>query len=108
MAKRVDIAERLKELDCDPVAGMVRIAKAAEDNKNLPLAAKILGDLLEYTAPKLKSVEHSIGPETMDFLDRQQRLARIRELYAQVGQKHPEILDGELAEPQLLHIPEEP
>lgn len=107
MGKRIDIAERLKELGFDPVEGMVRIAKAAEE-KNPKLAAKIMADLLEYTAPKLKSMELSIDPDTRDFLkDRQQRLERIRTLARQVGLAT--VIEGECTEvPVLLHKPDTP
>lgn len=111
MAKRVDIAKRLEELGLDPVEGMVRIAERAEANGNLSLAAKIMGDLLEYTAPKLKSMEVSIEPETRDFIDRQARLNRIASLL----KSNPQLLtkletDGVLLEGEvkvLKHIPEQ-
>lgn len=104
MGKRVDIAERLKALGVDPVEGMVRIAQKAEATGNLALAGKMLGDLLEYTAPKLKAMEFSIEPETRDFLDRQQRRQRIKELARQTGIT----LEGEVVGKALLHVPEEP
>jgi len=84
MGKRVEIAERLKALGVDPVEGMARIAMQAERNGNATLAAKIYGELLQYTAPKLKAVEHSIAPSTMDFIDRHARLQRIRQLTSQL------------------------
>lgn len=111
MARRIDIAKRLEELGLDPVEGMVRIASRAEASGNLPLAAKIMADLLEYTAPKLKSMEVSIEPETRDFLDRQARLDRI----ASILKNNPQLL-GKLEEDGVLdvgevkvlkHIPEE-
>lgn len=85
MAKRVDIAKRLEELGFDPVETMVRIVKSAEEAKNLPLAGKMAAELMQYTAPKLKSIEYSIGAETMEFLDRAARRRRIRELLSEVG-----------------------
>jgi hypothetical protein len=107
MAKKVDIAERLKELGFDPVDGMVRIAKRAEQEGKLGMAAKIMGDLLEYTAPKLKSMEVSIEPETRDFLDRQARLKRIQDLIRQT--RVPVVIDGEtVSELPLLHTPDTP
>lgn len=105
MGKRVDIAKRLEELGVDPVAGMVRIAKRAERSGNLALAGKILGDLLEYTAPKLKAVEHSIEPETRNFLQtREERRLRIAELLAQTKMAG----DLPVVTGELLHIPDEP
>jgi len=102
MGKRVDIAKRLEELGCDPVEGMVRIAQAAEENKNPTLAAHILGELLQYTAPKLKAMEFSIEPDTMQFLDRQARLNRIRQLVRET--QIP--IEGAVIE-QIMHTPED-
>ena len=105
MGKKVDIAQRLSELGFDPVDGMVRIAKRAEDEGSLGLAAKIMGDLLEYTAPKLKSMEVSIEPDTRDFLDRQARLQRIQQLIRET--RVPVTIDGvALSELPLLHNPD--
>ena len=106
MGKKVDIAERLKELGCDPVEGLARIAKNAEQGGKPALAAKVYSDLLGYVAPKLKSVEHSIEPETRDFLDRQQRLARIKQLAQQTGVLGA--VDAEFEVVPEKHIPEEP
>lgn len=86
MGKRIDVAERLKDLGFDPVDTMVRIITRAEATGNLALAAKISADLLEYTAPKLKSMELGIEPETRDFLlKREERLTRIRALARQLN-----------------------
>lgn len=83
--KRVNIADRLAELGHDPVTNLVRIATVAESSGNLALAAKVNAELLEYTAPKLKMVEHEIGDNLADALmTPDQRRARIRELNAQV------------------------
>lgn len=87
MAKRVDIAKRLEDLGFDPVATMVKIIAAAEEAKNHSLAGKMTAELLQYTAPKLKSIEYSVGQDTMDFLDRVTRRRRIRELLTEVGKE---------------------
>lgn len=91
---RLDIAARLEAMGVDPLEGMVRIAQKAEATGNLVLAAKIFGDMLEYMAPKLKTMELSLEPETMQFLDRQARQARIAQLLAQTGMA--EVIDGEV------------
>lgn len=85
MGKRIDIAERLRALGVDPVEGMARIALQAERDNNLTLAAKTYAELLQYCAPKLKSMEHSIAPETQNFIERQQRLERIKTLLEQLA-----------------------
>lgn len=107
MGKRVDIAKRLEELGVDPLLGMLRIGEKAERAGNLALALKVNIDLLEYIAPKLKSMEFSIEPETREFLDRHERLARIKALAQQVQLRlgDDNVID---AEPPLLHIPDTP
>ena len=54
-----EISQRLAELDCDPIAGL---AKLATDKKQEPaLRARCYAELLEYVRPKLSRVEHT-GP----------------------------------------------
>lgn len=108
MAKRVDIADRLKALGVDPVEGLTRIAAKAERLGNDALAAKVYGELLQYTAPKLKTVEHAIEAGTRDFLDAQQRQQRIRELAAQTGLTDKLVRENDPARPlTLLHVPDD-
>ena len=86
MAKRPDIAERLKSLGVDPLEGMVRIAARAEQAGNLPLAGKMYAEMMEYTAPKLKSMEMSFDPDApLVVMTPEQRRERIRELMRQTG-----------------------
>ena len=108
--QRVDIAERLKQLNVDPVEGMARIARRAEEQGNLALAAKVLGDLLEYTAPKLKSMEVKVDPATLETMDRLTRLRRIEQLWEQVKMRPAgagNVIEGELV-PLLNHEPDKP
>lgn len=56
-----EVVERLENLGCDPLEGMVRIASQAEAAGDLNLAGRMYAELAPYVAPKLKSVEHS-GP----------------------------------------------
>lgn len=110
MGKRIDIGKRLEELGYDPVLALVRIGKKARRTGNLTLAAKVAADLLEYTAPKLKSMEVSIEPETMSFIDRQRRLDRIADLLKANPQLLEKLVDeGTLDDgvvPVLKHTPE--
>lgn len=104
---RVDIAERLKQLGQDPVEAMVRLARRAEESGNLALAAKIHSDLLEYTAPKLKSMEVSIEPDTMEFLTKEARRQRIAQLLEQTRLTPVKVIEGEVVR-VLNHDPEKP
>lgn len=79
------VADRLKELGVDPVAGMARIAMTAELSGNLALAGRMYSELTEYTAPKLKQIEHTLDEETLSLLDPAARRARINNLLAQRG-----------------------
>lgn len=86
MAKRDDIAERLKAAGVDPLQGMVRIAEKAEASGNLALAGKMFAELMEYTAPKLKSMEMSFDPEApLVVMTAEERRARIAQLAVQTG-----------------------
>lgn len=89
------MVKRLEELGVDPLESLVRIAMRAEAAGNLALAQKTWSDLMAYTAPKLKSMEVSIEPGTMQFLDRQQRLNRIESLLRQIGHTQAaDIIEG--------------
>lgn len=68
------VAERLKELDCDPIEGMTIIAaemmeaaRTQPDFREKQLAYKTAGDmykeLAQYSSPKLRSVELTTDPE---------------------------------------------
>jgi len=51
------VKERLNELNCDPVEGMVKIANLSMKSKDYELAARMYKELAQYVAPKLRSVE---------------------------------------------------
>lgn len=56
--KRTQIViDRLDELDCDPLEGMVRIAKNAEEAGELAIACKVYSELAQYCYPKRKAVD---------------------------------------------------
>ena len=48
-----DVAKRLKELGCDPIAELVALAR--DEAAPLPLSARIYSDLANYVAPKRKA-----------------------------------------------------
>jgi len=53
------VRDRLAELKCDPVQGLVKIAM---DASNTPeLRAKVYADLLAFSAPKPKAIELTAG-----------------------------------------------
>ena len=53
------VRDRLAELNCDPVQGLVKIAT---DPSNTPeLRAKVYADLLAFSAPKPKAIELTAG-----------------------------------------------
>lgn len=55
--RTAEVAERLAALDCDPIAGMARLAM---DESNAPeLRGRMFSELAQYVAPKRKAVEHS-------------------------------------------------
>ncbi len=73
-----EVTERLAELDCDPIAGMARIAKQAEEAGELPLAGQMYKELAPYIAPKRRAVEQTIITEPRS--GEELRNAAIREL----------------------------
>lgn len=50
-----DVAEQLRELDCDPIAGMAKLAR--DDTVPIALRARMFADLANYAAPRRKAVE---------------------------------------------------
>lgn len=55
--KTQDVIDRLKELNCDPIEGMARIAQAALEIADLQLAGQMFKELAQYVAPKRKAIE---------------------------------------------------
>jgi hypothetical protein len=54
-----DVIDRLKELKCDPIEGMAKIAAQAMTEGELMLAGQMYKELAQYVAPKRKAVEHT-------------------------------------------------
>jgi hypothetical protein len=51
------VADLLAEMDCDPIAGMARIA--TDESNPIELRARMFAELAQYVAPKRKAVEYS-------------------------------------------------
>jgi len=58
--RTVELVERLAELECDPVEGLVAIA--ADPDTDVALRARVYADLLPYLYPKRKAMELA-GPD---------------------------------------------
>ena len=56
--RTLEAAERLAELDCDPLEGMAKIAM--DKRTPLELRARMLAELVPYLYPKRKAVEHAV------------------------------------------------
>lgn len=52
--KTQNVIERLDKLKCDPLEGMVRIAKQAEQDGDYPLAGSMYKELATYVYAKEK------------------------------------------------------
>lgn len=58
------VSERLRQMGCDPIEGMARLAM---DEKNAPeLRGRMYAELAQYEFPKRKAVEHSLAPDLTD------------------------------------------
>ena len=57
--KTLEVIERLKELKCDPIEGMAKIAKDAYEEGDKQLAGQMYKELAQYVAPKRKAIEVS-------------------------------------------------
>ena len=71
-----DIGERLDELNCDPIEGMVDIAEQAMKEKQYALAGQMYKELTQYIASKKRPILNQ--KETLDLA------TRIREGLGQV------------------------
>lgn len=52
-----ELQEKLRELNCDPIKGMVDIANSSEAEGNLTLAGQMYKELAQYIYPKRKATE---------------------------------------------------
>lgn len=53
------IEEKLAQFDCDPIEGMIQVARQAMGEGNLAIAGQMYKELAQYIAPKRKAVELS-------------------------------------------------
>ena len=51
-----ELHEKLSELDCDPIKGMVDIANDSQADGNLMLAGQMYKELAQYVYPKRKAM----------------------------------------------------
>jgi len=51
------VIDQLKEIGCDPIAGMAEIALLARNSDDLTLAGQMYKELAQYVAPKRKAIE---------------------------------------------------
>lgn len=59
--RTVELTERLEQLGCDPVAGLVSIA--ADQTATLELRARCYESLLPYLYPKRKAIDVTVAGE---------------------------------------------
>ncbi len=58
------VQEKLNELDCDPIEGMVKIANLSMKSEDYELAARMYKELAQFVAPKLRSTEVKADAES--------------------------------------------
>ena len=87
-----DVAEQLRQLDCDPIAGMAKIA--GDDAMPTVLRARMFAELATYIAPRRKAVELTgangsplEATMTLDFdaLSTDEKLKTLRDLLTKAG-----------------------
>jgi hypothetical protein len=57
--KSADIQAKFDKMGCDPLEGMMEIAKEAMEIKDYQLAGSMFKELAQYVAPKRKAIEVS-------------------------------------------------
>ena len=79
------VIDKLEELGCDPIEGMVRIAE--DENNPVEVRVQCYKELAQYTAPKMRTVQHTT--EEQPPVTREQLVSRLRELVS----RNPELLE---------------
>ena len=68
------VVERLEELNCDPIEGMVIVSKNAMAAGDYQLAGSMFKELAQYVFPKRKAIDHTLTNSESDeiFINFQQ------------------------------------
>ena len=64
--QQLQVEERLRELGCDLIEGMARIAM--DETMPIEVRARMYAELAQYIAPKRKAVEHSLAANSTAFV----------------------------------------
>ena len=64
--RTLDVEERLRELGCDPIEGMARIAM--DEAVPIEVRARMFAELAQYIAPKRRAIEHTGDGTTHQFV----------------------------------------
>lgn len=72
-----EIQSRLKDLDCDPIEGLAKLAVSTE---NEDIKFKCYKELAQYVAPKLRAIElKAENPNNIGIAERIERAKKRRE-----------------------------
>ena len=63
--RTVQVAERLRELHCDPLEGLVRLVM--DETLDPTLRGRLYCELCKYVYPQRKAVEHSLAEDEEPF-----------------------------------------
>ena len=77
------VTDKLKALDCDPIAGMAKLAKIGMDEGDYEMAHKNYKELAQYSTPKRKAIEIDLDAHVtgeIDLLTDQEMIIRLAEL----------------------------
>ena len=62
----LQVEERLRELGCDPIEGMARIAM--DETMPIEVRARMYAELAQYIAPKRRAIEHTADVTAQQFV----------------------------------------
>ena len=64
--QQLQVEERLRELGCDPIEGMARIAM--DETMPIEVRVRMYAELAQYIAPKRRAIEHTADVTTHQFV----------------------------------------